>query len=129
MKTLWCYCSCWYHVVFERRHVFVTLLCCWHQIHSHSHSHSLPTFNGAHLPYWVAVYLWYLCSPLSSLTSSNTGNLFIHLCDTFLNPLHFVLLLIQEYYHNLLSSRGCTGISVKQDGNFGKGFFFFFFFL
>ncbi|ESW21952.1 hypothetical protein PHAVU_005G113700 [Phaseolus vulgaris] len=28
---------------------------------------------------------------------------------------------IQEYYHNLLSSRGCTGISVKQDGHFGKG--------
>ncbi|KAK7335563.1 hypothetical protein VNO80_27472 [Phaseolus coccineus] len=28
---------------------------------------------------------------------------------------------IQEYYLNLLSSRGCIGISVKQDGNFGKG--------
>ncbi|XP_047150437.1 histone-lysine N-methyltransferase ATXR2 [Vigna umbellata] len=28
---------------------------------------------------------------------------------------------VQEYYHNLLSSRGCSGISVKQDGNFGKG--------
>ncbi|CAJ1956358.1 unnamed protein product [Sphenostylis stenocarpa] len=28
---------------------------------------------------------------------------------------------VQEYYNNLLSSRGCTGITVKQDGKFGKG--------
>ncbi|XP_061363098.1 histone-lysine N-methyltransferase ATXR2 isoform X2 [Gastrolobium bilobum] len=28
---------------------------------------------------------------------------------------------VQEYYHNLLSARQCTGITVKHDGNFGKG--------
>ncbi|KAJ1418125.1 Zinc finger, MYND-type [Sesbania bispinosa] len=26
-----------------------------------------------------------------------------------------------EYYHNLLSARQCSGITVKHDGNFGKG--------
>ncbi|KAG5103254.1 hypothetical protein JHK84_048223 [Glycine max] len=29
---------------------------------------------------------------------------------------------VQEDYHNLLSARGCNGITVKQDGNSGKGF-------
>ena len=61
----------------ERRHlfVFVTLLRCWHQ----THANTLPTFNGLHLPYWVAVCHWNLCSSLSSLSSSSSGNLFVHI--------------------------------------------------
>ncbi|KAK7402028.1 hypothetical protein VNO78_13964 [Psophocarpus tetragonolobus] len=30
---------------------------------------------------------------------------------------------VQDYYHNLLSARACTGITVKQDANFGKGLY------
>ncbi|RDY01875.1 Histone-lysine N-methyltransferase ATXR2, partial [Mucuna pruriens] len=30
---------------------------------------------------------------------------------------------LQEYYHNLFSARECSGITVKQDGNFGKGIY------
>ncbi|KAG4961075.1 hypothetical protein JHK87_037708 [Glycine soja] len=30
---------------------------------------------------------------------------------------------VQEHYHNLLSARGCSGITVKQDGNSGKGLY------
>ncbi|KAL2331817.1 hypothetical protein Fmac_019398 [Flemingia macrophylla] len=30
---------------------------------------------------------------------------------------------LQEYYHNLLSARQCSGITVKQEGNFGKGLY------
>ncbi|XP_020204122.1 histone-lysine N-methyltransferase ATXR2 [Cajanus cajan] len=30
---------------------------------------------------------------------------------------------LQEYYHNLLSARQCSGITVKQDVNFGKGLY------
>ncbi|KAG4933983.1 hypothetical protein JHK87_047985 [Glycine soja] len=41
---------------------------------------------------------------------------------TFLNPFHYALFTLEEDYHNLLSARGCNGITVKQDGNFGKGF-------
>ncbi|RZB76697.1 Histone-lysine N-methyltransferase ATXR2 isoform B [Glycine soja] len=30
---------------------------------------------------------------------------------------------VQKYYHDLLTARGCSGIKVKQDGNFGKGLY------
>ena len=46
---------------------------------------------------------------------------------TFLNPFHYALFTLEEDYHNLLSARGCNGITVKQDGNSGKGFYFFIF--
>ena len=39
----------------------------------------------------------------------------------------FALFTLEEHYHNLLSARGCNGITVKQDGNSGKGFYFFIF--
>lgn len=56
--------------------------------------------------------------------------IFSFILCTFLNPFHFTLLLIlltlQKYYHDLLTARGCSGIKVKQDGNFGKGFIYLF---
>lgn len=88
--------------------------------------------NGAHLPHWVASCHWNLCSSRPSLSSPSSGKSQSLHSSSHHNsqpnlPIFGLLLIFcfvmlsQEYYHNLLSSRHCSGITVKQDGNFGKG--------
>jgi hypothetical protein len=61
---------------------------------------------------------------LPHLTKFRYNHLFIHLPFFSLLFIFHFFSFIQEYYHNIFSSRHSNSITVKQDDNFGKGSFF-----